>query len=179
MMAVGLPFTPYSGSVQTASWCPFDTASRAGIVRYQVSVMELNDNAPLMTCRNGTKLRTKLLIFQHWQDKVLAGGCLLVTGSPALRWQELYTTCTDPLGGVYTKPRNSAGQAVRGYLLNVRCAVTRSKLLLPRTENGIRLSLLPNHATRHRDVVRNIGCINSSDEVAVMGMEPRGTVIQC
>ena len=67
---------------------------------------------------------------------------------------------------------------VRGYLINVRYAVTRSKLLLPRPENGIRLSLLPNHATRHRDVVRSVGCIHSSDEVAVMAMEPRDTVIQ-
>ena len=44
----------------------------------------------------GTKLRTKLLIFEHRQDKAVTGGCLLVTGSPALRWQEHYT-------GVYTK----------------------------------------------------------------------------
>lgn len=44
----------------------------------------------------GTKWRTKLLIFEHWQDKAVTGGCLLVTGSPALRWQEHYT-------GVYTK----------------------------------------------------------------------------
>ena len=44
----------------------------------------------------GTQLRAKLLIFQHWQDKAVTGGCLLVTGSPALRWQEHYI-------GVYTK----------------------------------------------------------------------------
>ena len=44
----------------------------------------------------GTKSRTKLPIFEHWQDKAVTGGCLLVTGSPALRWQE---HCT----GVYTK----------------------------------------------------------------------------
>ncbi len=34
--------------------------------------------------------------FQHWQDKAVTGGCVLVTGLPALRWQEHYT-------GVYTK----------------------------------------------------------------------------
>ena len=44
----------------------------------------------------GTQLRAKLLIFPYRQDIAVAGGCLLVTGSPALRWQELYT-------GVYTK----------------------------------------------------------------------------
>jgi hypothetical protein len=44
----------------------------------------------------GTKSGTKPLIFQHWRDKAVTGGCSLVTGSPALRWQEHYT-------GVYTK----------------------------------------------------------------------------
>jgi len=44
----------------------------------------------------GTQLRAKLLIFQHRQDKAVTGGCLLVTGSLALRWQEHYT-------GIYTK----------------------------------------------------------------------------
>ena len=44
----------------------------------------------------GTQLRAKLLIFQHWQDIAVTGGCLLVAGSPVLRWQEHYT-------GVYTK----------------------------------------------------------------------------
>jgi hypothetical protein len=58
--------------------------------------MELNANEPLKTCRKDTKLRAKLLIFEHWQDIAVAGGCLPVTGSPALRWQEHYT-------GVYTK----------------------------------------------------------------------------
>jgi len=100
-MAVGLPYTPCSGSVQTAPRCfvqkaRYGALGLKGVVRHQVSVMELNVNAPLTTCRNRTKLRTKLLIFEHWQDKAVTGGCLLVTGSPALRWQELYT-------GVYTK----------------------------------------------------------------------------
>ncbi|MEJ7676326.1 MAG: hypothetical protein WKG06_03465 [Segetibacter sp.] len=43
-----------------------------------------------------TKWRAKLLILRHWQDKAVTGVLFLVTGSPALRWQEHYT-------GVYTK----------------------------------------------------------------------------
>ena len=65
-------------------------------MRDQVSVMKLNANEPLMTCRNDTKSRTKLRIFKHLQDITVTGGCLLVTGSPVLRWQDHYT-------GVYTK----------------------------------------------------------------------------
>ena len=68
MMAAGLPYTPCSGSVQTAPRCFVQKArywalELKGIVRYQVCVVELNANEPLMTCRNRTKLRTKLLIF--------------------------------------------------------------------------------------------------------------------
>jgi len=42
----------------------------------------------------------------------------------------------------------------------------------------LRLSLLPNHAIRQRNVIRSVGCTHSSEEVSVMEMEPRGTVIQ-
>ncbi|MEJ7676724.1 MAG: hypothetical protein WKG06_02360 [Segetibacter sp.] len=57
MMAVGLPYTPDSGSVQTASRCFVQKAKVLsvgvkGVVRHQVSVMELNENEPLKTCRN-------------------------------------------------------------------------------------------------------------------------------
>ncbi|MEJ7676806.1 MAG: hypothetical protein WKG06_30770 [Segetibacter sp.] len=38
--------------------------------------------------------------------------------------------------------------------------------------------MLPNHAIRHRDVIRSVGCIYSSDEVSVMEMERRDAVIQ-
>ena len=41
-----------------------------------------------------------------------------------------------------------------------------------------RSSLLPNRAIRHRDVIGSVGCIHSSDEVSVMEMERRDTVIQ-
>ena len=58
-------------------------------------------------------------------------------------------------------------------------AVTRSRNIgLPRLELGIRLSLLPNPAKRQRDVLRSVGCIHSSEEVAVMAMERRDAVIQ-
>ena len=70
---------------------------------------------------------------------------------------------------------------MRDLLINVRNAVTRSSAImeLPRPAYGIRLSLLPNRTTRYRDVIRRVGCTRSSDEVAVMAMEPRGAVIQC
>jgi len=59
----------------------------------------------------GIKWRTKLLIFEHWQDRAVTGGCLLVTGSPALRWQEHYT-------GIYMKreklPLRCAEKPFRG-----------------------------------------------------------------
>jgi hypothetical protein len=38
--------------------------------------------------------------------------------------------------------------------------------------------LLFNHARRHRDVIRSVGCIRSSVEVSVMEMERRDTVIR-
>ena len=44
----------------------------------------------------------------------------------------------------------------------------------------LRLSLLPNHPSKAgRDVISSVGCIYSSDEVFVMEMERRDTVIQC
>jgi len=56
MMAVGLPYTLCSGSVQTAPRCfvqktGYWALGLKGAVRHQVCVMELNVNAPLMTCR--------------------------------------------------------------------------------------------------------------------------------
>ncbi len=42
----------------------------------------------------------------------------------------------------------------------------------------LRLSLLSNHTRRYRDVISSVGCIHSSDEVSVMEMERRDTVIQ-
>ncbi|MEJ7676325.1 MAG: hypothetical protein WKG06_46150 [Segetibacter sp.] len=42
-----------------------------------------------------------------------------------------------------------------------------------------RLLLLPNPAIRQRDVIRSVGCIRSSEEVSVMEMERRDTVIRC
>jgi len=67
-----------------------------GVVRHQVNVMELNENDTIEEVSKASKWRTKLLILRHWQDRAVRGGCMLVTGSPALRWQEHYP-------GVYTK----------------------------------------------------------------------------
>jgi hypothetical protein len=59
-----------------------------------VSVKKLNANEPLMICRKDTLL-TKLSDLCT-DRKTVTGNCLLVTGQPALRRQELYT-------GFYTK----------------------------------------------------------------------------
>ena len=54
-MAVGLPYMPYSRSVQTAPRCFVQKATCLAlwlnrIVRYQVCVVELNVNEPLLQC---------------------------------------------------------------------------------------------------------------------------------
>lgn len=54
-----------------------------------MSVKKLNVNEPLMICRKGYLL-TKLLDLCT-DRKTVTGNCLLVTGQPALRRQELYT----------------------------------------------------------------------------------------
>ena len=53
-----------------------------------------------------------------------------------------------------------------------------SSLLLPRLHQAVKVIIVVNRTIRYRDVVRSVGCIHSSDEVSVMEMERRGTVIQ-
>jgi hypothetical protein len=74
----------------------------------------------------------------------------LATGSPALRWQELYTS-------VYTKRER--------LLITERNAATRSKKLLPRIYNITKVIIVAQPCQRYRDVVRRVGLNRSSDEV--------------
>lgn len=72
-MTEGLPYTSCSESVQTHPKC-FIKKNKVLSVEVKiwpkasVSVMELNVNEPLMTCRNGLKSRIKSLVFCYWQD---------------------------------------------------------------------------------------------------------------
>ena len=61
----------------------------------------------------------------------------------------------------------------------MRNAATRSKQLLPRLYEVVKVIIVVQPYPRYRDVISSVGCIHSSDEVAVMAMEPRDTVIQC
>ena len=63
----------------------------------------------------------------------------------------------------------------------MRNAATRSKQLLPRLYEVVKVIIVaqPSAIAADRNVISSVGCIHSSDEVAVMAMEPRGTVIQC
>lgn len=113
----------------------------------------------------GTKSKTKLLIFEHWQEQAVTASCFTGYRSSGTRGGRNITQAFI---------RN-----VRGCLINEQNAAARSKQLLPRPVIGIRLSLLPNHRPEaDRDVISSVGCIHSSEEVSVMEMERRGTVIQ-
>ena len=82
-----------------------------------------------------------------------------------MRWQQHYT-------GVYTK-RERLLTNVSKYDSNKWCKS------LPRQYEAAKVydcyTILP----KAEDVVSSVGCIHSSDEVAVMAMERRDTVIQC
>ena len=101
MMIVGLSYTPYSRSVQPAQRCCFQkerywTFGLKGVVK---TSGECNGVECKWTVDEVAKLletRAKLSIWSHWQEKIVAGGCLLATGSPLLRRQDHYT-------GVHTK----------------------------------------------------------------------------
>ena len=78
------------------------SGKRCRYKRYQVSVKKLNASESLKTCRKG------LFVDKTIGIVVLIGGlqrinCLLAVGQPALRRQELYTTCPDPSGGFYSE----------------------------------------------------------------------------
>jgi hypothetical protein len=53
-----------------------------------VSVKKLNESEPLMTCRKDNLLAKPLDL--RTDGKTVTGNCLLVTGQPALRRQQLY-----------------------------------------------------------------------------------------
>ena len=121
--------------------------------------MELNVNEPLMTCRNIAKSRTKLLIVCHWQDIAVTGGCLLVTGSPAWRWQEHYT-------GDYTKRERLSLRCAKS--LTCKCNSRYSKgnrsVMKWRTESQQRRSFCNGNGTKasaHSFVLRKTTGSNS------------------
>jgi hypothetical protein len=58
--------------------------------QYQVSVKKLNIIEPLMKCRKGSS-SCKSKGFPDQCDITVTDSCILVTGRPALRRQELYT----------------------------------------------------------------------------------------
>ena len=70
---------------------------------------------------------------------------------------------------------------MRDLLINVRNAATRSSALveLPRLQEAVKVIIAAQPYQKVWNVIRRVGCIRSSDEVAVMAMEPRGAVIQC
>ena len=55
-----------------------------------MSVKELNASESLMTCRKELNV-DKTVGFSSLAGQIVTGNCLLVTGQPALRRQELYT----------------------------------------------------------------------------------------
>jgi len=63
----------------------------------------------------------------------------------------------------------------------VRNAVTRSSAIaeLPLLHEAVKVIIVAQPYHKVWDVIRRVGCTHSSDEVAVMAMEPRGAVIQC
>ena len=101
MMAVGLPYTPTQQECtnRLKVLCSKGKVLSVGVKRCCKTSGECNGvecECSIEDVSKASKSRTKLLILRRWQDKAVTGGCMLVTGSPALRWQEHYT-------GVYTK----------------------------------------------------------------------------
>ena len=83
-----------------------------------MSVKELNASESLMTCRKELNV-DKTVGFSSLAGQIVTGNCLLVTGQPALRRQELYTTCPDPSGGFYPEREK----------LPLRCAISLPTLV--------------------------------------------------
>ena len=111
------------------------------------------------------KDESKTVDLSHWQDYIVAGGCLLATGSPLYRRQEHYT-------GVCTKreklrwqcaieQQRKASCRYQGYWFSWghhRCRTIRTKA--------------------DEDVSESGGLNRSSDEVFVMRMERRVQLIR-
>jgi len=120
MMAVGLPYTPFSRSVQTA-WRCFVQKTRCwtfrlkGVLTHQVRVMELNANKPLTTCRKELSRRQNCRYFSHRQDNC---------NGQAGYWLQVFRH----LGG--KNITQAFIRNVRGLLINVRNAATRSYILM-------------------------------------------------
>ena len=104
-----------------------------GVVRHQVSVMELNVNEPLTTCRKDLSRRQNCRYSSHRQDNC---------NGQADYWLQVFRHLS---GKNITQAfiRN-----VRGLLINVQKMLQQEVHIkwLPRPEDGIRLSLLPNPA---------------------------------
>ena len=134
--------------------------------------MELNVNEPLTTCRKELSRRQNCRYFSRRQDNCNGQAGYSCPTVSFRRGLQVFRH----LGG--KNITQAFIRNVRGLLINARNAATRSDLLLPQLHRKLRLSLLPNRAIRHWDVVRSVGCIHSSVEISVMEMERRGTVIQ-
>ena len=79
-MVVGLPYTPYSRSVQTAPRCFVQKArywalGLKGVVKASGACNGAECKWTTAYVSKGTKSGTKLLIFCCWQDKAVTGGC--------------------------------------------------------------------------------------------------------
>jgi len=148
-MAEGLPYTPFSRSVQTAWRCFVQKARywtfrlKGSVLRDQVCVMELNVNEPgrtivqrgepLMTCRKELSRRQNCRYFSHRQENC---------NGQAGYWLQVFRY----LGG--KNITQAFIRNVRGFLINARNAATRSSLRDNyRGFTRLRLSLLPNPAT--------------------------------
>ncbi len=117
MMAGGLPYTPFSRSVQTAWRCFVQKARywtfrvKGPVKRDQVRVMELNVNKPLMTCRKELSWRQNCRYFSRGQEDC---------NGQAGYWLQVFRH----LGG--KNITQAFIRNVRGFLINVQNAATRS-----------------------------------------------------
>lgn len=128
--------------------------------QYQVSVKKLNIIEPLMKCRKGSS-SCKSQSFPDWGDITVTDSCILVTGRPALRRQELYT-------GFYSERER----------LSCWWAKSFAGIYKETVQQKFYSSYCNSILLQTGDATRSVGRSHSSDETFVMKVERRASVIQ-